>query len=82
MDDDKNNNPSDIQMSAAEVHGQLTGISNNIKQIASSIELLVKVMTPSAVVQSNQIQGSTDAKMVKGMTDPLRIMKNKAMSLL
>ena len=30
-------------------------------------------MTPSAVIQSNQIQGNADPKTVQGMTDPLRI---------
>ena len=43
MDDDKNNKPSDIQISAMEVHGQLTDISNDIKQMDSLIELLMKV---------------------------------------
>ena len=30
-------------------------------------------MTPSAVIQSNQIQGNADPKMVQDMTDPLRV---------
>ena len=82
MDDDKINNPSDIQMSAAKVHGQLTGISNDIKQMASSIESLVKIMTLSAVVQSNQIQRSADSRMVQGMTDPLRVTEQSNESII
>ena len=70
MEDD-NNQQTSSQLSAAEVQGQLAGMSQDIKEMAS----LVKVMTPmndSAVVQNDQ-QRSADPRTVQGMTDPLRV---------
>ena len=52
MDDD--NNQQSSQLSAAEVRGQLAGMSQDIKEMVLSIASLVKVMThmnDSTVVQ-------------------------------
>ena len=65
------------QLSTAEVHKQLAGKSKDIKEMASSIASLVKVITPmndSAVVQNDQ-QGIVDPRTVQGMTDPLRVIE-------
>ena len=74
MEDD-NNQQTSSQLSTAEVQGQLAGMSQDIKEMTSSITSLFKVMTPmndSAVVQNDQ-QRSADPRMVQGMTDPLRV---------
>ena len=74
MEDDNNQQTSSL-LSATEVQGQLAGMSQDIKEMASSIASLVKVMTPmndSAVVQNDQ-QRSADPRTVQGMTDPLRV---------
>ena len=74
MEDD-NNQQTSSQLSAAEVQGQLAGMSQDIKEMALSIASLVKVMTPmndSAVVQNDQ-QRSADPRTVQGMTDPFRV---------
>ena len=50
-------------------------MSQDIKEMASSVASLVKVMTPtndSAVVQNEQ-QRSADPRTVQGMTDPLMV---------
>ena len=55
MDDD--NNQQSSQLSAAEVQGQLAGMSQDIKEMVLSIASLVKVMThmnDSTVVQKSQ----------------------------
>ena len=70
-----NNQQTSSQLSTDEVHGQLAGMSQDIREMASSIALLVKVMiltNDSAVVQNNQ-QRSSDPRMVQGMTDRLRV---------
>ena len=75
MEDDNNHQTSRSQLSAAEVQGQLAGMSQDIKDMALSIACLVKVVTPmndSNVVQNDQ-QRSVDPRTVQGMTDPLRI---------
>ena len=46
MEDDNNQQTSRSQLSAAEVQGQLAGMSQDIKDMASSIASLIKVMTP------------------------------------
>ena len=72
---DDNNQQTSSQLSAAEVHGQLAGMSQDIKEMASSIASLVKVMTPmnnSAVIQNDQ-KRSADPRMVQSMTDALRV---------
>ena len=65
MEDD-NNQQTSSQLSAAKVQGQLAGMSQDIKEMASSIASLVKVMTPMndrAVVQNDQ-QRSADPRTV------------------
>ena len=72
---DDNNQQTSSQLSAAEVHGQLAGMSQDIKEMASSIASLVKVMTPmnnSAVIQNDQ-KRSADPRTVQSMTDALRV---------
>ena len=64
MDDD--NNQQSSQLSAAEVQGQLAGMSQDIKEMVLSIASLVKVMThmnDSTVVQKKPT-GSADPRMV------------------
>ena len=73
--EDNNNQQTSSQLSAAEFQGQLAGMSQDIKEMASSIASLVKVMTPmndSVVVQNDQWR-SMDPRTVQGMTNPLRV---------
>ena len=76
MGNDNNNQQIPAQLSTAEVHRQLTGMSKDIKEMASSIASLVKVMTPRtiySVVIQNDLQRSVDPRTVHDMTNPLRV---------
>ena len=46
MGDNNNDQQTPAQLPAAEVHGQLADMPKAIKEMASSIVSLVKVMTP------------------------------------
>ena len=75
MGNDNNDQQTPTQLSAAEGHGQLTHMSKDIKEMASSIASLVNVMNltnNNAVVQNDQ-QRSMDPRTVQGMTNPLRV---------
>ena len=74
---DNVNDEQESQLSAKKVQGQLAGMSKDIKEMASSIASLVKVLAPidnSTVAQSNPSHRSANPKTVLGMTDPLRVM--------
>ena len=74
MGDDNDDQQTPAQLSIAEVHGQLADMSKDIKEIASSIASLVKVMTTTndSIVVQNNLQRSSDPRMVS-MTNPLRV---------
>jgi len=65
--------PGDSQDSST-LQSQLSELAGDVKQMSSSIAMLVKAITPSsAVAQSNSVDSGADPQTVLGMVDPQRV---------